>query len=250
VTRERRFGRLVPDGELVRRRAAGEALRTLAADYKVAHTTLGRYFARPEVARQVRDAGRVVRAEQRSARRRRTAERQMEGEIRREAKRDAELARSYSESIVDRSQRVGSPYTTWLDEHDRRRPWLQADLRSRNDVPAARVVEEGGGIAAVIDATGLRTFENVRWRIDPAVLVCAFDNDAADSVSAPPDRSRLRRLSPDLALLQRRAAGEPLRRLASDYGVAHTTLRRWFARPTVAGQMRALQRRPASGVAR
>jgi hypothetical protein len=51
-----RLCRLVPDRELVRRRAQGETLRGLAADYEVAHTTLGRYFARPQVARQLKQA--------------------------------------------------------------------------------------------------------------------------------------------------------------------------------------------------
>jgi hypothetical protein len=51
---------LVPDRELVRRRAEGEALRLLASDYGVAHTTLARYFARPEVARQLRAVRRRV----------------------------------------------------------------------------------------------------------------------------------------------------------------------------------------------
>ena len=60
--------RLVPDRELVRRRAAGEPLRSLAADYGVAHTTLGRYFARPEVASELRRQARALRAEQRAAR--------------------------------------------------------------------------------------------------------------------------------------------------------------------------------------
>jgi len=44
--------------------------------------------------------------------------------------------------------------------------------------------------------------------------------------------------------MRRRAAGETLRRLASDYGVAQTTLGRWFARPEVARQLHQLQRRP------
>ena len=52
------------DPELLRRRAAGESLRGIAADYGVAHTTLHRYFQRPEVARQLRQAARVVAAGQ------------------------------------------------------------------------------------------------------------------------------------------------------------------------------------------
>ncbi len=34
-------------------------MRRIAADYGVAHTTLYRYFQRPEVARQLRQAARV-----------------------------------------------------------------------------------------------------------------------------------------------------------------------------------------------
>jgi hypothetical protein len=49
VKRYRRLRRLVPDAELVQRRAGGATLRELAADYGVAHTTLGRYFTRPEI---------------------------------------------------------------------------------------------------------------------------------------------------------------------------------------------------------
>ena len=112
VLRRRRLRRLVPDPELIRRRAAGEPLRELASDYGVAHTTLGRYFARAEVARQVK--------------------------------------------------------------------------------PAAKTKH----------------------------------------------RTRLRGLVPDPELIRRRAAGEPLRELAIDYGVAHTTLGRYFERPEVARQLR------------
>jgi len=44
--------------------------------------------------------------------------------------------------------------------------------------------------------------------------------------------------------VRRRAAGETLRRLACDYGVTHTTLGRWLARPEVAKQLHQLRRRP------
>jgi lambda repressor-like predicted transcriptional regulator len=202
VKRHRRLRRLVPDAELLRRRAAGETLRALAADYGMAHTTLGRYFARAEVVRQLREAGQ---GERRAAATRRVAERRAERAIRRQAKEQAALARAQ-------------------------------DLRSRNDELAERAVEAGGGIEAVIEATGLRTRENVLRAIDPAILVRAFDNTAA-SAPVPPDRARLRRLAPDPELVRRRAAGETLRRLARDYGVAHTTLSRWFARPEVARQL-------------
>jgi hypothetical protein len=48
---------------------------------------------------------------------------------------------------------------------------------------------------------------------------------------------RLRRLEPDAELVRRRAEGESLRELGGDYGVSHTTLSRYFARPTVARQV-------------
>jgi AraC-like DNA-binding protein len=51
-----------------------------------------------------------------------------------------------------------------------------------------------------------------------------------DRITAMSRSRRLRRLVPDEALFDRRAAGEPLRELASDYGVAHTTLLRFFNR--------------------
>ena len=94
----------------------------------------------------------------------------------------------------------------------------------------------------MIEATGLRTLENLVGNIDPAILVHAYDNDARRAPT-PPDRSRLRRLSPDVTLLQRRVAGEPLRRIAPNYGVSHPTLGRWFGRPSVARQMEELKRR-------
>src|SRR5262249_11123703 len=118
MKRRRRLRRLVPDQELIRRRGAGEPLRELARDYGVAYTTLGRYFERPEVAKQVKRVAKTKR--------------------------------------------------------------------------------------------------------------------------------RLRRLVPDPELLRRRAAGEPLRELASDYGVAHTTLGRYFERPEVARRLRAERRAAAA----
>jgi hypothetical protein len=243
VKRNRRLRRLAPDAELVHRRAAGEALRVLAADYGVAHTTLGRYFARPEVVRQLREADKNVRAERRAAARRRAAERRAEQAIRRRAKEQAALARTRDAAAAAfRHRPRRTAYEAWLDEGEARLPPLRADLRSRNDELAERAVEAGGGIEAVVEATGLRTRENVLRALDPAILVRAFDNAAA-STAAPPDRARLRRLVPDPELVRRRAAGEPLRRLACDYGDAHTTLGRWFDRPEVARQLHELGRR-------
>ena len=56
VKRQRRLRRLVPDRELIRRKAADEPLRQLALDYDVSHTTLGRFFKRPEVAKELKQA--------------------------------------------------------------------------------------------------------------------------------------------------------------------------------------------------
>jgi hypothetical protein len=93
MKRYRRLRRLAPDAGLVRRRAAGESLRALAAEYGVAHTTLGRYLARPQVARQLRAEAKLVRAERRAARAERAAERKLEREVRRKAKEQAALGR-------------------------------------------------------------------------------------------------------------------------------------------------------------
>jgi hypothetical protein len=72
-----------------------------------------------------------------------------------------------------------------LDERDARRPLTRADLHSQNDETAARVVADGGGIQAVIDATGLRTRENVVGLIDPAILERALDNDVLERGQHP-----------------------------------------------------------------
>jgi len=75
-------------------------------------------------------------------------------------------------------------YEAWLNERDARVPLTRADLYSRNDDAAARVVAAGGGMQAVIEATGLRTRENVLRLIDPAILDEARQNDAAPAAAA------------------------------------------------------------------
>jgi len=50
----------------------------------------------------------------------------------------------------------------------------------------ARVVAEGGGIQAVIDATGLSSLDNVTRLIDPAILKQAYDNDLLEQSKRPP----------------------------------------------------------------
>lgn len=104
MQRRRRLRRLVPDEALIRRRAAGEPLRELACDYDVAHTTLGRYFERPEVAKQLKEAAGELRAEERALAARRAAERRLEREVRRKAKEQA---------AAEREQARAGPRLSW-----------------------------------------------------------------------------------------------------------------------------------------
>jgi hypothetical protein len=78
--------RLVPDEALFRRRAGGEPLRDLAPDYGVQHTTLGRFFARPEAARELKRMQRLIRTEQREAEADRYAEERAKRAARRRVK--------------------------------------------------------------------------------------------------------------------------------------------------------------------
>jgi hypothetical protein len=57
---------LSPDPALFRRRAAGETLRELARDYGVSHTSLSRYFARPQAVKELKRAAQLNRAEERA----------------------------------------------------------------------------------------------------------------------------------------------------------------------------------------
>jgi hypothetical protein len=178
-------------------------------------------------------------------------ERRLEGELRRQAKRQLALERerrlgsapallAAGRSGARRRRRTA--HQDWLDEHDARQPLTRAELRSQSDELAAQAVAAGGGVQAVIEATGLRTRANVLRLIDPLTLVQALDNDAA-SAALEPAEERLRRLLPDPELVRRRAAGESLRRIAADYAVAHTTLYRYYQRPQVARQLRQAKQR-------
>jgi hypothetical protein len=186
----RRLRKLVPDAELIRRRAADEPLRELASDYKVSHTTLSRFFERPDVASELRQARQERRAASQALARRRSSERQLEQDVRRRAKAQLATERDQARAAAEISQRVvrgrsRTDYEAWLDERDARMPWTRADLRNGHDQTAARVVAEGGGIQAVIEATDLRTLENVVNSIDPAILKQAYDNDAIAKVQPP-----------------------------------------------------------------
>ena len=71
-----------------------------------------------------------------------------------------------------------SAYSAWLDAHDAPPPpESRSDLQSGNDLRAEEVVADGGGIQAIIDATGLRTLENVERLIDPVILAAARGNE-------------------------------------------------------------------------
>jgi hypothetical protein len=156
----------------------------LAVDYDVAHTTLMDYFKRPEVADELKQAERQLRAEQRVSLDRRSAERRLEREVRRRAKEQTARERKEDRQAAvvlaqqtARSRRSRTPYEAWLDERDARRPLTRADLRSPLDDIAEHVVARGGGIQEVLEATDLRTLENVVSSIDPAILKVAYDND-------------------------------------------------------------------------
>jgi hypothetical protein len=190
MKRRRRLRKLVPDEELIRRRAAEEPLRELASDYNVVHTTLGRFFERPDVVRQLRQARQELRAGERALASRRSAERRLELETRRKAKEQAaaELAQARAAARTTeraRGRRARTGYEAWLDERDARVPLTRADLHSTHDQTAARVVAEGGGIQEVIKATDLRSLDNVTRSIDPAILAQAYDNDAIAKVQSP-----------------------------------------------------------------
>jgi hypothetical protein len=168
-------------------------------------------------------------------------------EVRRQAREQAALERALARRAAARARLArrrpvaGSALEARLDERDTARPRTRAELHSQSDDTAVAVVASGGGIEAIVEATDLRTRENVLRLIDPVILVHAFANDAA-AAAAEPSRDRLRRLVPDPALVHRRAAGETLRALARDYQVAHTTLARYFRRPEVARQLRNARR--------
>jgi uncharacterized protein (DUF433 family) len=250
MKRRRRLRKLVPDEELLRRRAAGEPLRQLAADYDVAHTTLCRYFARPDMKKRLKVLVKELRAEQRRLAARRVGERRLERQVRRRA--EEQVRRENKQERLYRAQLSewnsgrrfgGDSYEARLDERDApRRPPTYADRHNTYDKEAEEVVAAGGGIQALLAATELPTLQAAADSIDPELLKQAFDNDAL--ARAEPQllvlthQPRLRRLLPDTQLLRRYAAGEPVRALADDYGVAHTTLVRFFARPEIRRQLR------------
>ena len=130
----------------------------------------------------------------------------------------------------------------WLDEHDGPRGQSSRARYSENDYVAKKVVEAGGGVEQIIDATPLRGRKNVIGNIDAQIMARGLANDSKFPANARPDCSRLRKLQPDSELIRRGAEGEATRSLAADYGVSHTTVSRYFRREAVAKQLRRQQR--------
>jgi hypothetical protein len=240
VSKFRRLRRLVPDEALFERRVDGDSLRALAPDYGVVPSTLSDFFRhRPEAKVGLQEARRRREVANRA---RQAALRGLKEDVKRRAAEDAE-----HDSLLASWPPPGQPrrtgYRGWLDEHDAPHGLSSRDRFSPNDDLAEAAVEGGGGLEQVIDATGLRTRANVLRNIDPQLIKQALANDARFAWNTRPDTRGIRKLVPDRELTKRRAAGEPLRSIAEDYGVSHTTLSRYYRRPEVAKQLARAQRR-------
>jgi hypothetical protein len=208
--------RLVVDEELYRRRAQGVTLRELAAEYGVAHTTLGRHLARPDAKMKLRAARVALRLEKRERResdrvaaRKAAAERRAPVPIDKVETTDSPRNWADSELVcgsagavdvrtsaaVDPSlpRRWASDYADWLDDRDYGRALTRRELWSVNDELAAAAASGGGGIAALVEITGLRTEENVRRLIDPDVVARADANDSASATIEATNRVAPRR---------------------------------------------------------
>jgi hypothetical protein len=236
VAESRRLRRLVPDEALFERRVSGESFRALASDFGVTHTTLLRFFRRPEVSLELREARRRLVAKRAEEQTQRSAERALEAGVRRRAREEEERDRvveAWSRLEVGRR----SLDEEWLDQRKAPQELTSRKRYSAHDRTAAEVVARGGGVEQVIEATGLRSRENV-YRLDAQIMARALANDLLRSKAAPSGLPRLRRLAPDADLLRRRASGESLRDLASDYAVCHTSLSRYFRRPEIAKRLR------------
>lgn len=182
----RKLRKLVPDEDLFRRRAADEPLRQIAADYGVTHTTLGRFFERPDSEKQITLARKQLREEARAVREREASQRRLEREVRSKARAqeisERKQARQTSAVLAEQASRqrqypAGS-YEAWLNEQDlRRRSFTRRELHSTFDKQAEEVVAAGGGIQDVLEVTGLRTRKQVDELIDPAIVRDAFNNE-------------------------------------------------------------------------
>jgi hypothetical protein len=237
MSKWRRLRRLVPDEVLYDRRVAGESLRAIAPDYGVAHTTLGDFLRRPEAVLGLEDARRRLEAERKV---RQAMLRSLDQDVRRRAREDEERDRQLEAWKLPGGFQ---PYIDWLNLRDAPRGRASRRRYSTNDCTAAGIVDSGGGVEQVIDATGLRSRESVLRGIDAQIMRRALMNDTRFPSNARPDYRRLRRLVPDSELIRRGATTETLRSIAADYGVSHTTILHYFKRPEVSKQLLRTQRR-------
>src|SRR6266511_2937636 len=218
-----------PAGPLASHKAAKRPRRFLRkrpgwCAYGVTHTTLGRYFERPEMKAQLRQLRQQLRAEQQALAAARAAERRLEPEIRRkaaeQAAREREQERGFRADWAEYWSRRSLAYTeedAWRDERNApRRPETRADLHNTNDVIAARVVGAGGGLQAVIEATELPTLNSIS-DLDPVIVTRAYDNDRRERTRPPVTvrwQRRPRRLLPEASARPAAAAAPGGRRAA------------------------------------
>lgn len=237
----RSLRRLVLDPELFDRLVAGESSRSLGRDRGVAHTTILRAMRRPEAVVELREAHPRLREKRQARVAERAQRRQAEEDVRRRAREEVSRDRKL-EAWYRSAKPRASEYEAWLDQREAPRYLSSKERLSANDELAEEVVSAGGGLEEVIEATGLRTWQNVYRLINAQVMQRAQANERRPKRTGRIPTEGFRRLRPDAALVSRRAAGEPLRRLAEEYGVTHTTLSRYFRRPAVAKELRSQQR--------
>ena len=108
-------------------------MRELARDYDVSHTTLSRYFRRPDVSKQLQQAEQLARAERRAAEARWRAEQKAAREARRSAK---------QRKVAEERSAAGRPpaaasalETVYVSESVRRGDGSVATGRSRHVPP-------------------------------------------------------------------------------------------------------------------
>ena len=108
---------MAADHEVERHIASRDRAESCVPDGALTHTTLGRYFERPEVAKQLKQAAEQLGAAQRALPARRTAERRQEQELRRKAgaqaaaeREQARRARAAVREITSRGRGPRSDY--------------------------------------------------------------------------------------------------------------------------------------------
>jgi hypothetical protein len=231
VSKLRRLRRLVPDERLFDRRVAGESLRALAPDYAVEHSTLGDFFRRPDGVLGLQEARLRLEVEHEA----RQAEEDLKRKVQERARADEVHDRRIEEWTPPAEPRT--EVEARLYRNDAPRGPTSQERYSPNDYRAERVVAAGGGLEQVMAATRLSRANALR-NIDAQIMQRALANDTKFPSNASPDDRRLRRLIPDSELIRRLVAREPLRSIAPDYGVSHTTLLRYSKRPAVAKQLK------------